>query len=473
MTGPANPDPKSAIRNPQSAMRWPLSEAAARVGGRVVDADAVFTSVGTDSRRDCAGQLFVALRGERFDGHDFVAQAAANGAVAALVDHPVEAPISQWVVDDTRLALGRLAAAWRDDFAGRVVAITGSNGKTTCKEMVAAVLAEAGRVRATRGNLNNDIGMPLTLLAARDEDYLVLEMGANHLGEIGYLTDIARPEVALITNAGRAHLEGFGSLEGVARAKGEIARGVPPDGTLIVPSDSPYTPLWRALAGGRRLLTCGPDADASLRADAHAITTTWGEEGFRTRFTLVAGGESLGLALPLAGAHNVRNALMAAAVAQALGVGPEAVRSGLAGLKPVPGRLCPRQGLGGVRVIDDSYNANPDSLLAAIAVLTALPGRHWLVLGDLGELGPEAARLHREMGDAARAAGVNSLYAVGELSAAAVAGFGDGARHFADQGRLIEALRAELAAGDLVLVKGSRLAAMDRVVDALCNQGGA
>jgi UDP-N-acetylmuramoyl-tripeptide--D-alanyl-D-alanine ligase len=331
------------------------------------------------------------------------------------------------------------------------------------------VLGEAGRVRATRGNLNNDIGMPLTLLAARDEDYLVLEMGANHLGEIGYLTDIARPEVALITNAGRAHLEGFGSLEGVARGKGEIARGLPPDGTLIVPSDSPYTPLWRELAGGRRLLTCGPDVGSSLRAGAET-TTTWDAEGFRTRFTLVSGGQSLELALPLAGAHNVRNALMAAAVAQALGIGTDALRAGLAGLRPVPGRLCPRQGLGGVRVIDDSYNANPDSLLAAIAVLTALPGRHWLVLGDLGELGPDASRLHRELGESARAAGVDALYAVGELCAAAVAGFGSGGRHFVDQASLIETLRAELAAGDLVLVKGSRLAAMDRVADAICGE---
>lgn len=451
-------------------MRWSLSDAAARVGGRVVNADTVFTGVGTDGRRDCSGQLYVALRGARFDGHEFVAQAAANGAVAALVDHPVDAPLSQWLVDDTRLALGRLAAAWRDGFTGRVVAITGSNGKTTCKEMVAAVLAESGRVRATRGNLNNDIGMPLTLLAARDEDYLVLEVGANHLGEIGYLTDIARPEVALITNAGRAHLEGFGSLEGVARGKGEIARGLPPDGTFIVPSDSPYTPLWRGLAGGRRVLTCGPDAGASLSAGPDAITTTWDAEGFRTRFTLVSGGQSLELALPLAGAHNVRNALMAAAVAQALGIGSEALRAGLAGLRPVPGRLCPRQGLGGVRVIDDSYNANPDSLLAAIAVLTALPGRHWLVLGDLGELGPDASRLHREMGESARAAGVDALYAVGELCAEAVAGFGHGGRHFVDQASLIEALRAELADGDLVLVKGSRLAAMDRVADALCGE---
>jgi len=204
-------------------MMWTLSEAAARVGGRVEGADVPFDSVGKDSRGDCRGQLFVALRGERFDAHEFVPEARRNGAVAALVDRPLALDIPQWVVDDTRLALGRLAASWRDRFAGKVIAVTGSNGKTTCKEMIAAVLAQAGSVRATRGNLNNDIGMPLTLLGARDEDFLVLEMGANHAGEIDYLTHIGRPHVAVITNAGRAHLEGFGSVEGVARAKGETA----------------------------------------------------------------------------------------------------------------------------------------------------------------------------------------------------------------------------------------------------------
>lgn len=454
-------------------MMWTLTEAARRVGGRVEGVDVAFDAVGKDGRADCGGQLFVALRGERFDGHDFVAQAHQRGAVAALVDRRLDLPLPQWVVDDTRLALGRLAAAWREDFEGRVIAVTGSNGKTTCKEMIAAVLGRAGSVRATRGNLNNDIGMPLTLLSARDEDFLVLEMGANHLGEIGYLTDIGRPDIAVITNAGRAHLEGFGSVEGVARGKGEIARGLAPAGTFVVPSDSPWTDLWRGLAGGRPMLTCGPDAAADIRVDAGEVACVWDSGGFRTRFRVRAGtDEPLELELGLAGMHNVRNALVAVAVARVLGLGPQAIRDGLAGLQPVPGRLNPRRGKGGVRLIDDTYNANPDSVQAAIEVLVALPGRHWLVLGDLGELGPQSVELHRGLGEIARAAGVDRLFTLGTLSAAAAEAFGSGARHYADQASLIGELEGSLGPDDLVLVKGSRLSAMERVADALCGAEG-
>jgi len=451
---------------------WTLSQAAERVGGRVRGANVGFDSVGTDSRSDCRGQLFVALRGERFDGHAFATEAKANGAIAAMVDHPLDLALPQWQVDDTRLALGRLASAWRDRFPGRVIAVTGSNGKTTCKEMIAAVLDQVGSVRATRGNLNNDIGLPITLLGADREDYLVLEMGANHPGEIAYLTGIGRPDVAVITNAGRAHLEGFGSLEGVARAKGEIARGLTHDGTLIVASDSPWTGLWRALAEGRRVLTCGLDATADVRAPSEQVESTWGKEGFRTRFKVCVRDEAIGLDLGLAGMHNVRNALAAVAVASVLDIPAEALRAGLASLRPVPRRLQPRIGRGGVKVIDDTYNANPDSVRAAIQVLIGLPGRRRLVLGDLGELGPQAGALHRELGAAARDAGIDTLHAVGRLSAEAVAGFGNGARHFADQEALISALSSELGNGDLVLVKGSRAAAMERVADALCAAAG-
>lgn len=454
-------------------MMWALSEAVDLVGGRVEGADVRFDSVGKDSRSDCSGQLFLALRGERFDAHDFVDQAQRNGAVAAMVERRLDLDIPQWVVSDVRLALGKLAAAWRDRFRGKVIAITGSNGKTTCKEMISAVLGQVGTVRATKGNLNNDIGMPLTLLAARDEDFLVLEMGANHPGEIGYLTDIARPDLAVITNAGRAHLEGFGSLEGVARAKGEIARGLPADGTFIVPSDSPWIDLWRDLAAGRPILTCGPDTSAGVGARMDVIESAWDRAGFRTAFTVCYGGNELGLELPLAGAHNVRNALVVVAVASVLKVGPDAIRAGLAGLKPVAGRLNPRGGNGGLRLIDDSYNANPDSVRAAIDVLMGLPGRHYLVLGDLGELGPDAAELHRGLGEAAYAAGVDALYTVGKLSALAADAFGTEGRHFPDQASLIDELRRRLGPDDLVLVKGSRLAAMERVADALCGEGDA
>jgi UDP-N-acetylmuramoyl-tripeptide--D-alanyl-D-alanine ligase len=267
-------------------------------------------------------------------------------------------------------------------------------------------------------------------------------------------------------------LEGFGSLEGVARAKGEIARGLTRDGTLIVASDSPWTGLWRALAEGRRVLTCGLDAAADVRAPAELVESTWGKEGFRTSFKVCVRDELIGLDLGLAGMHNVRNALAAVAVASALDIPAEALRAGLASLRPVPRRLQPRIGPGGLKVIDDTYNANPDSVRAAIQVLIGLPGRRRLVLGDLGELGPRAGALHRELGAAARDAGIDTLHAVGRLSAEAVAGFGNGARHFADQEALISALSSELGNGDLVLVKGSRAAAMDRVADALCAEEG-
>jgi len=450
---------------------WMLSEAAARIGGWVAGTDVGFDAVSNDSRGDCTRQLFVALRGARFDAHGFVAQAGRQGAAAALVDHRVDTDIPQLIVDDTRLGLGRLAAAWRERITGRVIAVTGSNGKTTCKEMIAAILKQIGSVHATGGNLNNDIGLPLTLLAARDQDFLVLEMGANYPGEIAYLTAIGRPDIAVITNAGNAHLEGFGDLEGVARAKGEIAQGLPADGTFIVPSDSPWIDLWRDLAAYRRVLICGPDAKADVCVEVDGIRGVWDEHGFHTRFRVQVGGSELELELGLAGTHNIRNALVAVAVARVLGVGPDAIRAGLAGLKPVPGRLCPRRGPGGLRLIDDSYNANPDSVRAAIEVLVGLPGRHWLVLGDLAELGPDAEALHRDLGAAARTAGVEVLYTVGTLSALAAEAFGAGGRHFHDQASLISALQEHLGSQDLMLVKGSRAAAMERVADAICSEG--
>ncbi|WP_043752343.1 UDP-N-acetylmuramoyl-tripeptide--D-alanyl-D-alanine ligase [Imhoffiella purpurea] len=451
---------------------WTLAEAVARAGGALQGADLAFTGVGTDSRADCSGQLFIALRGERFDGHLYVEAAKRAGAVAAMVDHPLDLDLPQWVVPDTRLGLGRLAAAWRDRFRGRIVAVTGSNGKTTVKEMLAAILGRAGRVRATRGNLNNDIGMPLTLLQARDEDYLVLEMGANHHGEIGYMTDIARPDVALITNAGRAHLEGFGSLEGVARAKGEIARGLSPGGTFVVAGDSPFIGLWRELAGERSLFSFGMEPGASdLSADPGSVSVAWDEEGFRTRFTALRGGAKIPVQLRLAGRHNVRNALAAASAALALGVEVERIQEGLVGLLPVKGRLCPRS-CSGLSLIDDTYNANPDSIAAAVQVLMDLDGRRWLVLGDLGELGADSAQLHREIGAMALDAGVDRLATVGTLTAGASEAFGPGARHFSEQGALIQYLRSELGPEDRILVKGSRTARMELVVEALCAEVG-
>jgi UDP-N-acetylmuramoyl-tripeptide--D-alanyl-D-alanine ligase len=454
------------------AAMWSLAASAPAIGGRLIGDDAHYNSVTTDSRGNCHGRLFVALRGERFDGHEFVAAALANGAVGAIVDHPVDSPLAQIIVDDTRLALGRLAAAWRDRIDARVIAITGSNGKTTVKEMTAAILSVQGETRATEGNLNNDIGMPLTLLSARAERYLILEMGANHHGEIGYMTDIARPDVALITNAGRAHLEGFGSVEGVAHAKGEIARGLPRDGTFVVMDDVPWTPLWRQLADGRSVLTFGTGPHADVRADEEAVSQIWNADGFRTRFTAFVNGTAVEIALPLTGSHNVRNALAAIAGTTALGADLDSVRTGLERMVPVRRRLQPRRTRLDARLLDDTYNANPDSLAAAVSVLTGLTpgtaGRHLLVLGDFGELGPDAGDVHRQMGVSARSGGIDALYAVGPLSAEAVAGFGERGRHFRDQQSLIDALEAEHSAADLLLVKGSRASSMDRVADALC-----
>jgi UDP-N-acetylmuramoyl-tripeptide--D-alanyl-D-alanine ligase len=349
-----------------------------------------------------------------------------------------------------------------------VLAVTGSNGKTTVKEMLAAILSQVGATRATKGNLNNDIGLPLTLLSARQEPFLVLEMGANHPGEIAYMTAIGRPEVAVITNAGRAHLEGFGDLDGVARAKGEIAQGLPPHGTFVVPGDSRYTPLWRQLAAGRRLRTFALDGRGDVTAETAGIELTWDEAGFRTCFIARVDGVETPLELALTGQHNVRNALAATAAALALGTPLEAVRAGLLTLTPVLGRLYPRR-TNGQRILDDTYNANPDSLAAAITVLTALPGPHWLILGDLGELGDSSRSLHAEVGARARAAGIRHLATVGKDSAAASAAFGEGARHFADQEALLTHLRDTLEQDAVILVKGSRASRMERIVQGLCD----
>jgi UDP-N-acetylmuramoyl-tripeptide--D-alanyl-D-alanine ligase len=449
-----------------------LSQAAAWLDGRLLGDDRTLTGVGSDSRSLRPGQLFVALTGPHHDGHGFAPQAAAAGAAALLVSRPLESPLPQLLVPDTRIALGRLAGAWRASLPGRVVAITGSNGKTTTKEMLAAALTALAPTHATRGNLNNDIGVPLTLLAATDQAFLVIEMGANHPGEIAALTALARPDVALITNAGRAHLEGFGSLEGVARAKGEIIAGLGPDGVFVVNADDPWAPLWQQLAGPRRILSFGFGDSAAVRPGAGTVTTTLDPDGFHCHCPVRTPRGNLDLQLALAGRHNLANALATLAVAEALGLDLEPVGRALAGLRPIPGRLDPRPGPRGARLIDDSYNANPDSVTAALAVLADLPGRRWLVLGDLAELGPGAAALHRTLGEQARAAGIQRLWAQGALCAGAVAGFGAGARQFPDREALTAALQAELGAQDVVLIKGSRSAGMEQVVRALTGAGG-
>jgi len=342
-----------------------------------------------------------------------------------------------------------------------LVAITGSNGKTTTKEMIAAILSRAGKALATRGNLNNDIGVPLTLMRL-DASYRhgVIEMGANHPGEIAYLVNITRPQVAVITNAGSAHLEGFGSIEGVARAKGEIYGALEADGVAVINADDAYADLWRALAAKCRVFSFGIDKPADVSAkwqgDVH---------GSHLHLHTPVGDAELNLALP--GRHNVMNALAATAAALAMGVSLDGVVKGLEGLAPVGGRLQIREGINGATIIDDSYNANPVSLRAGIDVLAACQGRRYLALGDMGELGADAEQLHAEAGTYARQAGIDGVYATGPLSKGAVEAFGTGGHHFAEQQQLIAALKTELDSGVTVLVKGSRSSRMERVVAGL------
>ena len=444
-----------------------LSELADMLNGTLRGADARFDGVSTDSRTLRTGELFVALRGPNFDGHDYLATAHAGGAAGAMVEHAADTPLALVEVSDTLLGLGELGRQWRQRHAVRVVAVTGSNGKTTLKEMIAAILARRGGVLATRGNLNNAIGVPLTLSRLRDEPYAVIELGANHPGEIEYLTGLACPDVAVLNNAGRAHLEGFGSLEGVARAKAEIIRGLAADGTFVFNADDAFAGLWRDLGHDLTQRTFGVVQPADVSSPRDAYVVQWHGNRFEARFPVRCDHGEVELRLPLAGEHNRMNALAAVAAGLAAGADLDDAVKALAGLAPVPGRLCPLPGIDGARLIDDSYNANPDSVAAALRVLAAAPGRRTLVLGDLAELGDSAHELHRQLGGLASEAGIYRLFTVGALSGHAGELFTGEHRHFAERESLIETLTADLSPDDSLLIKGSRSARMDRVVDAL------
>jgi UDP-N-acetylmuramoyl-tripeptide--D-alanyl-D-alanine ligase len=445
------------------------AEIASRLQGTHLGEPVVFSTVSTDTRTLGAGDLFVALKGPNFDGHKFLESAQSAGAAAAMVSQRCETPMPQVLVEDTRVGLGQLAALWRETSAVPLVGITGSNGKTTVKEMVAAILSQRGEVLSTTGNLNNDIGLPLTLLRLQEQQFAVVEMGANHAGEIDYLSRIARPDVVVLNNAGRAHLEGFGSLEGVARAKAEIINGLSAYGCFVFNADDRWAPMWRELAEGKRMVGFGVGADADVRSPAESWSISWSEQGFVTRFDVLTRLGEVTIDLSLAGQHNRMNALAAVAASIELGSDLESVRQGLASLPPVKGRLQPRQA-DGVMVIDDTYNANPDSVGAAIDVLATAPGRRFLVLGQLAELGDEVDLFYSEIGQRANEAGIESLYACGDAAQAARS-FGVGGFAAASRDELVEQLRAQLKPGDHVLVKGSRSAAMERVVDALTDRG--
>ncbi len=437
-----------------------LSAAAREVQGRLVGADVTFGAVTTDTRSLGPGSLFVAIPGDRFDGNDFVAEAAAKNAAGALVSRLAASPLPQIEVRDSRRALGMLARAWRASFSIPAVAVTGSSGKTTVKELIAAILSVSRSVCVTQGNLNNDIGVPLTLLnLTAEHDALVVELGANHPGEIDYLARLAQPTVGVITNAAEAHLEGFGSLRGVCLAKGELLDHLPRAGTAVINADDQFRADWVARSRCEFTVTFGFSSSADCRVIEEPHFMAKGSE-FRMR---LPDGDETDVWLPLLGRTNVANALAAAAATQAVGVSAEDIVAGLARAVPVRGRLRAVQGKGGATIVDDSYNANPGSVHAALDHLAALGGRRIFVFGNMAELGPTGPALHREIGEYARGR-CDRLFAIGDLAGEAATAFGAAAQRFAD----IEAARAALEpllAGDTtVLVKGSRVMGLDRLV---------
>lgn len=446
-----------------------LSQLTEALQGRLVGADARFDGVSIDSRKIAPGQLFVALAGPRFDGHDYLDEVAAKGAVAALVEREVPgSSLPQLLVADTRLALGQLGALNRRAFKHPVAAITGSSGKTTVKEMLASILGTRGPVLMTRGNLNNDLGAPLTLLELGPEHTAaVIELGANHVGEIRYTVGLTQPHVALINNAGTAHVGEFGGPEKIVEAKGEILEGLGEGGVAVLNLDDKAFDIWKQRAGKHAVLTF---ALTNSAADFHASDIAHDERGCPS-FVLHAPQGSVAIQLNLLGTHNIANALAATAAAQVFGVSLQGIAEGLNTVQPVKGRSVAQMTASGIRVIDDTYNANPTSMCAAVDILAGFSGRTVLVLGDIGELGQWAEEGHSQVGDYAKGK-VDALYAVGPMMAHAVKAFGQNARHFTNQADLIDAVRAEQATNTTILIKGSRSAAMENVVAALCDSSG-
>ncbi len=445
-------------------MRGTLAQLVAAIpGARLVGGDAAFEGVSTDSRTAPAGALFVALKGETFDAHSFLGQVAGRG-VAAVVVHalPEGWTLPAIVVPDTLVALGRIANAWRTQHDIPVIGVTGSNGKTTVKEMIASILAaavgEEARL-ATQGNLNNEIGVPLTLFRlGKAHRAAVIEMGMNHPGEIARLAAIALPSVAMVNNAQREHQEFMHTVEAVARENGSVLQALPSDGVAVFPGDDTYTELWRGLAPCP-VLTFGLN-------DACDVRATYTSTGFGNALQVDARGQQFALNLAAAGDHNVRNALAAIASTLAAGIPVEAIVRGLESFAPVGGRLQRKQAAGGATVIDDTYNANPDSMRAAIDVLAAYDAPRILVVGDMGEVGTQGKEFHEEIGAYAKARGIEHVLATGELARHMTA---SGARHYEQFDELLAALDSTLGGNRkaTVLVKGSRFMKMERAVQHL------
>lgn len=445
-----------------------LSEIAKALNAPMVGEDVNVVSVGTDSRHIAKGQLFVAIKGEHFDGNSFASEAIAHGAAAVLTsDADIEASPAV-LVENARLALGELARYWRQKMNLPVVAITGSNGKTTVKEMVTSILSVAkDNVLSTKGNLNNDIGMPLSLLNIRvNHAYAVIEMGMNHLGEIRYLSKIACPQVALVNNAGVAHIGELGSREAIAQAKGEIYEGLADDGIAIINANDHFADYWKSLNKQRKVITFGLDVEADVSAqyemeNEHILMHLNTPEG-TTQFYL-----------GLLGEHSVSNALAASAVAVALGISNNQIVQGLSQFHGVQGRLNLLAGHADAMVINDTYNANPDSMEVAIDVLASqrVGGKNTLifVMGDMAELGADAESMHAEIGEYAKHKGISYLFSFGNLSQLASAAFGANGQHFDDLASLVDEVKANMHIGACVLVKGSRFMKMERVVNAIIN----
>ncbi len=435
-----------------------LSDVIDSVDGELLGDDAELTGFSIDTRTINQGDLYIAIQGDRFDGHEFCHKAEQNGASALMVHRRVDSDLPQLLVEDTRISLGLLGRMWAQQFQVPTVAITGSNGKTTVKEMTAAILGQLGPVLATEGNFNNDIGVPLTLLRLREHhQYAVIEIGANHAGEVGALSKLVQPDVAIVNNVGPAHLEGFGSIEAVADAKSEIYSGLRSDGWAVINADDQFADVMRDAASHCHVHEFGASDDVSVRLlPDNALKIALGDKTLAPRFSLL-------------GKHNRLNAVAATAAAQCLDVQPVAIMSGLAAVRAVAGRLNLQAGLNSSRLIDDTYNANPASVKAAINVLAEFEGRRILVLGDLGELGADEASLHAELGEYAQQAGIDSLFTVGVLSANAASAF-NGARHFDAKDNLITELREQLNNDTTVLIKGSRGSRMEEVLKPLIDR---
>ena len=439
-----------------------LSTVAHWCEGRHLGDDVVIEAVSTDTRTIVPGSLFVALRGENFDAHDFVAEAQARGAAALLLHRDVETDLPRVLCADTQEALGEFAAGMQQSRRAVVVALTGSNGKTSVKALTQGILSRAGRTYFNPGNRNNEIGLPLAVLdAPEDAEFAIYEMGAGKPGDIAYLTSIVAPQVALVNNIAPAHMERMGSLLGIAETKGAIYEALPDDGVAVINADDAFAPYFAGIVGARRSFRFGIDNDADVRASRIAI----GAEA--SRFLLHTPAGSQEIELPLPGRHSVMNALAAAALALAAGAPFSAIVEGLRNAEPVKGRQIAHVLGNGAVLIDDSYNANPGSVSAAIATLAPHGASAWLVLGNMAELGETAAALHADIGRQARRAGLGRVWTLGELAREASAAFGEGGRHFASHEALVAALAAELRPGVRCLVKGSRSSAMDKVVSAL------